>query len=122
LGRKRKLNRARSLKVRVLTNPAVDSENTEDGNIRLTVHRADTLFGKLMGALFLVPKERKIALDEIGSAVWRMCDGKHTLTQIAERIQHENKLHRKEAELAVISFIDSLAKRRLVVFKVPEER
>ena len=116
--RKRRLNRAESLLVRVVPNSSVDVEDAGDGNLRLLVRRRTDFWGALLGAVFLVPRVRKIALDDIGSRVWRMCDGEHTVGQMAKRVAEENKLHRKEAELAVISFIDSLASRRLVYYRI----
>ena len=120
LRRKRKLSRAESLQVRVLPNPVVGVERRPDGTVLLKVPRREGITGKLLGALFMVPKERKISLDEIGSAVWLLCNGKHSLAEIAREVQRQNKLHRKEAELAVINFVESLAKKRLVLLKIPE--
>jgi len=122
LRRKRKLNRAESLQVRVLHNPVIQAERREDGTVLLKVPRREGFVGKLLGALFMVPKVRKISLDEIGSAVWLMCDGRRSLAEISREVQRENNLHRKEAELAVISFVESLAKKRLVLLKIPERR
>jgi len=120
--RKRKLGRADSLRALPVCNPVVEMEDAAEGSVMLKVPRRGGFWGKLLGAAFLVPKVRKVALDDIGSEVWRMCDGKNSIGDIARSIGAKHKLHRKEAELAVLSFIDSLAKKSLVGILIPDGR
>jgi len=121
LRRKKRLDRAASLRVRPAANAAIEVVRSQDGTVLLKLKRREGFAGALLGAVFMVPKEKKIALDKIGSLVWSMCDGSNTVRDIAEEIARRFKLHRKEAQMSVIKFIDSLAKKRLVAILAESE-
>jgi hypothetical protein len=70
---------------------------------------------KLIGKIFQIPTERKIEMsDELSSMVWEMCDGKHTVSQIAGDIAREYKLTHRQAEVSVLAFLNTLQGKRLV--------
>ena len=60
-----------------------------------------------------------LTLDEIGSFVWRLCDGNHSVREIIRALAARYKLHRKEAEVSVVAYLRTLAKRRLIAVAVP---
>ena len=97
-----------------MVNPVIETDTGDDGTVVLKVKRREGFWGVFLGAIFMVPKERKIALDKIGSEVWRLCDGAHSVKHIAGVIGERFKLHRKEAEMSVMNFLDSLAKKQLI--------
>ena len=121
LRRKKRLDRAASLRARPVANPAIEVARAEDGTVLLKLKRREGFAGALLGAIFMVRKERKITLDEIGSLVWLMCDGSNTLSDISEAVAKRFKLHRKEAQLSVIQFINDLARKRLVAILAESE-
>ena len=75
--------------------------------------RADRL-GKLIGVVFRVPDFKDIVLDEVGSSVWELCDGKHDMGGIIAETSKTFKLNRREAEVSVTTYIKMLAERKLV--------
>ena len=61
--------------------------------------------------------EKKIQLDELGTIVWDMIDGNRSVQQIIEEFSEKYRVHLKEAEVAVTSFIKTLGKRELIGLK-----
>lgn len=84
--------------------------------VSIVVPRARNIIGKhFIDALGLRPTYR-VNLDEYGSAVWNLCDGKRTVEQIGDELK---KVHGKTFEpvyerLAI--FIGILKREGLIVF------
>lgn len=64
--------------------------------------------------------EKGVALDVIGSEVWRDCDGERRVEDIVEAFAERHRLRFHEARSSVTLFLKSLAQRRLLVLAVPE--
>jgi hypothetical protein len=62
--------------------------------------------------------EAKIELDEIGSFVWDLCDGQRSVREMVAALAEKYKLNRKEAEVALTTFLRSLAGRNLVAIVI----
>ena len=69
----------------------------------------------------MLPDKRVIVLDSIGTYVWKMCDGKHTISQIVKSVQNQYQLTRKEAETSLFTFMQQLGKRNFIQFAIPEQ-
>jgi len=67
-----------------------------------------------------IPSTRDVELEPIGAYVWKLCDGSHTLESIAERLHREFKISKVEAEASLLSFVETLAKRRFITLSIPE--
>ena len=61
--------------------------------------------------LFYVPEERKIALDELGTYVWDLCDGQTPVKKIISLFASKHKLGKKEAEVSVVEYMKQLTKK-----------
>ena len=57
------------------------------------------------------PDHRKVALDEIGSEVWRMCDGATPVEGIIRALAKKYQLNRREVELSLSLYLKQLARR-----------
>jgi len=57
---------------------------------------------------------KKLQLDELGTAVWEMLDGKRSVGQIVHAFAETHRLQPKEAEVAVTEFIRELGRRGLI--------
>ena len=68
----------------------------------------------------MLPNKRVIVLDSIGTYVWRLCDGEHTIAQIIKGVQNQYKLNRKEAEASLFTFMQQLGKRNFIAFAMPK--
>ena len=60
---------------------------------------------------------KKVELDDLGTAVWDLIDGKLTVGQLIEKFAGKYQLHAKEAEVAVTQFLRELGKRGLIGLK-----
>ncbi len=82
----------------------------------LTLIRRDSFFFRVLSKFFFIPKGKNIALDEMGSWVWKRCDGVNSVEKIIMQMSDEFKLSRKEAEVSLMSFLKSLSRKRLIGF------
>jgi len=120
--RHKPLTREQSLASVPLRNEAVEVGRTDAGDVQLSVPRRDTWWVKALARLLYVPKRRRIALDEVGSFVWELCDGRHNVRQIIQALCQRYKLHRKEAEVSVVAYLRQLAKKGLIGIAVQKSQ
>jgi len=118
--RRKRISREQILKARPIINPAVQWSRGEEGEIIITLKRREDWWVKFLSALFVVPRERKIALDEIGSMLWELFDGQHTIKELAQMLAERLKISYKEAELSLTEYLRILARKRLVALIVGE--
>ena len=122
MGRKRKISREAMLGSKPVRNELVHWERDENGEVLITLTRQKRWKVKLLAKFFYIPKERRIGLDELGSEVWEMCDGKHTVDRMIRRLADKYQLNRREAEVALTTYLKQLGKKRLIGFAVPKRR
>jgi len=60
---------------------------------------------------------KKIELDELGTEVWGLLDGKRSVRQLIQLFAGSHRLEPKEAEVSVTQFIRELGRRGLVAMK-----
>lgn len=102
-------------------NPKVDWEENE-GKVVLKVPRPEDWKYKLAKKLFPVPDGPKlVALDAIGSHVWRHCDGHNNIDALSKELQRLYKLSAREAELSLQQFFKELGRRGYVGFVMENE-
>ena len=109
------LDRKAWLALRPWRNPALEWFEEED-RVILHIKRQQNWKTKILNLFVPLPEERKIALDAIGTHVWRLLDGKNTVGAIARSVAKEYKLVDREAELSVQQFFRELARRGYVGF------
>ena len=113
--------REEALGCRPVRDEAVREEQLDDGLFRLSYPvRMRPWMARLMqrfGGGIPEPVNKKIELDELGSAVWRLIDGRRSVRQIVGEFQVAYKLDRKEAEVSVTAFIRELGRRGIVGLK-----
>lgn len=121
---KPKLTREQSLSAIPVQNKAVQVSRDDAGLICITIPRRKAWWVDLLARVFFVPEEKRVGLDEIGSYVWNLCDGKNDVRSIIGKFQGEFKLNRKEAELSLLNYLRMLAKKKLVglMVKHPQPR
>jgi len=57
---------------------------------------------------------KKLQLDALGTAVWDLLDGRRTVGQVIQGFTAMQRLHPKEANVAVTLFLRELGKRGLI--------
>jgi len=100
-----------------------DFERDSDGNIVIVVELVEKgVLAKIMKLFSIVPppKYKRIVLDKIGSRVWMLCDGKHTVEDIVRKLVEETGFSRRNIELSVYNYLKTLIMKGLVELQIPE--
>ena len=116
------VDRTQVMKSFPVRNQLITWEIDDKGEASLVVPQKDKLWIRLASKLFMLPNKRVIVLDSIGTYVWQMCDGKHTISQIIKSVQNQYQLTRKEAETSLFTFMQQLGKRNFIGFAIPDNR
>jgi hypothetical protein len=74
-----------------------------------------------LGWFLPLRSEKGIALDRVGSQVWRLCDGRRDVERIIEAFAEEHRLRFHESRVSVLAFLKSLVARNLLVLAAPPE-
>ncbi|MCS6920021.1 MAG: PqqD family protein [Fimbriimonadales bacterium] len=110
------VDRKQVLRLYPLRNAAVRYEQDEEGVYTLIVPlQPRGLFG-WFSRIFKLPREHRIELDDIGSLVWTLCDGRHNVDAIAQRLAQQYKLERREAEYSLFAFLNTLSRRGFIAY------
>ncbi|MBI3946197.1 MAG: PqqD family protein [Armatimonadetes bacterium] len=113
------LTRQQAMRSRPVRNSLLEWEEGEEGKVVITIPRREGWMARVANLFFFIPGTRQLVLDdEVGSAVWMICDGEHTISGIVEYLCRNYKLTRKEAEVSVTEFLRQLGRRHLVGFVV----
>ncbi|HOT52164.1 MAG TPA: PqqD family protein [Candidatus Hydrogenedentes bacterium] len=99
-------------------NPAVRLTELDTGGIRMVYEKAGGLPIRVLRHLFAIPRTAELVLDGIGSRIVRQMDGKRTVQDLIRFVSGEYNLSRKEAEVALLAYLDRLGRRNLVGFTV----
>ena len=115
------LDRDQSMQAVPVLNQLITVEYDADDNAVLNVPRKRTTMVKWMAKLFRLPPYKQIELDELGTYTIELCDGEHTVEDIVEAFAERFDLNQREAEVSMLSYLQTLAKRGIIAFAVPEE-
>ena len=115
------LGRAESLSARPVLNRLVRVERGEDGLATLQVPRGDSALVRSVSRWFRLPPYRPIALDELGSFVIELCDGRHTVRDLVDKLAKRFKLNRREAEVGMTTFLRTLARRSIIALVIEND-
>jgi hypothetical protein len=95
-------------------------------NIRLDLiyaHSNDVVAREIDGALIIVPltsgvgdmEDDLFSMNETGTKIWKMIDGKKTVTEMVAALSGEYEADPGEIERDVTGIIKELLKRRMIV-------
>ena len=102
--------------LRPVRHSAIEWDTTDDDEALLKIpHRKDRM-AKAMTFWFHIPQTRAVQLDEVGTSVWKMCDGEHSVETIVKEISRKYKMNRREVEMSVASYLQMLAERHFIGF------
>lgn len=115
--------RRQFLALKPARNPKIDWAEVEN-RVVLTITPTNNWAMKIL--TFFLPlseeeRKKRVALDPLGSDVWRLCDGKTTIAQISKSLQDGYKLKAPEAELSLRQFFQTLGKRGYIAFAVEKK-
>lgn len=107
---------------RPVRNEALEWDRDENGDVSITLVRAKSWKINLLSRVFYIPERRKLILDEVGSVVWEMCDGKTSVEAMIRRLSAQYKLNVKESEVSLLHYLKQLGQKRLVGFLVEKDQ
>lgn len=112
--KKPKMDKREALAVIPMRHPLVEWERKGE-EVFLMVPTRDDRIARLAKKLIRnVPDKRQVALDAVGSDVWELCDGTRNIGSIVVTVAKNHKLTRREAEVSVTMFLQTLAKKSLI--------
>lgn len=126
--RRNQPTRAQVLASRPVRNPAIQwtrerrAESDKASLVLLKVPRRADRIGDWIARWFKLPDHKKIELDEIGSDVWEMCDGRTTVEALTRAVCASYRLNRRQGETSVTAYLRMLAQRRLIGVRPSEGR
>lgn len=104
--------------LRPARNTLLTWETRESGETVLTVPENESVskLTRWMARRLNVPTEHKVELDEVGGFVWQLCDGSRTIDSIVQETRSRYKMNRREAEVSVTTFLQTLHERKFIGF------
>lgn len=107
------LSRKEAMAVLPIRNDAVKWSKSDD-EITLFIPMRAGRTSRFVERFLKVPDTKQLVLDDVGSAVWELCDGKNDIARIVREVCSRYKLSRREAEASVAAFFKLLAQKRLI--------
>ncbi len=115
------LTRAEALKCTPIKNTEIKEERLETGEVLLTypirIRPWVIDLVRRFGGEGNRVQSKKLHLDELGTTVWDLMDGRRSARQIIKRFAGKYQLHTREAEVGVTRFLRILGKRGLIGLK-----
>ena len=97
---------------------SVDFEEDQNKNIVLLIPRFKSKIAKKLFSFLARSEFIRISLDETGSTVWRLIDGKRSVFEITNELKHIKKdINQEKIYERVSLFISTLARNRFVKLK-----
>jgi len=116
--KKPQINRAEALKCTPVISAKVVEDRLESGAVIIrypvTIRPFFATWVKRFGGPDNYIQTKELQLDELGSAVWDLLDGKRSVRQLIQIFAETHQLQFREAEVAVTQFIRELGKRGLI--------
>ena len=108
-----KLTKTDTLAARPLRLAEGEPEEIAPGKLHLKLPLRPS---RIASVLFRVPKgtTKTFELDPLGAFVWANCDGHTPVRQLIRKLAKRYNLNEREAEVATISFLHTLAKKGLI--------
>ena len=104
-----------------LRNKLVNWEADDKGEVSLIIIQKPKLWVRIISKVFMLPGKRVVALDDVGSFVWQLCDGHNSINQIVKQLSGKYRMTRKEAETSLVTYMRQLGKRGIIGFAVPKK-
>jgi len=98
-------------------NPAIQWERLDSGELMAVFARRVNLIGRLLAKVLSVPNVGQVVLDEMGSDVVDQIDGERSVGGLIDYVRGKYKLSRKEAEVALLKYLESLGRRGFIGFE-----
>lgn len=115
------LDRKQALQAMPILNQLITIERNAEGHAVLSLPRRRSPAVRLICKVFRLPPYKRIELDELGSCVVELCNGKNTVADIITEFAQRFRLNRRETEVSLLTYLSTLAKRGIIGFAVPRD-
>ncbi len=109
-------DRGAMMRLRPVRNDAIEWQENAAGEAELTIPYRKDRFARAVAFIVHLPETRRVQLDEVGTFVWKMCDGSNTVDAIVTSMVRHYKMNRAEVEASVGRYLQMLAERRFIGF------
>ncbi len=121
------MTRGDAMACKPLKNRDVDETRSDNGLIQLSYPlRLKPLFADVAKRFGMwkdgSPPIKRLELDEMGTLVWEMINGRNSVKKIAAKFAETYQVLPREAEVATASFLKDLGKRGLIAFSMENNR
>ena len=113
--------RAQMLAAKPMRHPKVVEGRTSGGELELMLSIEKSRLGRWLSRRPNEPIQRRFELDALGEETWRMMDGQTPVRAMIERFAQSHQLNLREAEVAILAYLQSLAGRGIMLLVVPDE-
>lgn len=96
-------------------------EERADGGVTVFVPRFTSAFARRFVLPLFARPEFRVQLDDIGSAVWRACDGRATVTEIVAALEARSGADAGELRGRVLQFLGRLAREGSIQYVEKEQ-
>jgi len=103
----------------VMRNPQAEVRTLPDGKLEVSVPYMKPWLIRLFSRKEKTFR-RRFELDDLGSQLWEMFDGKHTVEQLVQHVADSRGLEREQAVQSMLAYLQMLLTRGLVGLIVPE--
>ncbi|ADL08636.1 PqqD family protein [Thermosediminibacter oceani] len=100
--------------------PHVKWTEDESGSIKLCIER-DGIIARILQFVFNAPRKITLDLDEIGSTVWKLCDGKNTIYDIGNALSEKFGDRVEPLYPRLVKFIQMLCSGNYLFLKQKED-
>jgi coenzyme PQQ synthesis protein D (PqqD) len=111
-------NRTQALECIPIQNNTVQWQELENGDILFTYPLTFNRFFQALHRKFSKNSEdvptKKLQLDEMGSFIWQLIDGKKTVRELIGIFTKEYKVTSQESEVAVTTFLKTLGQKGFI--------
>jgi hypothetical protein len=115
------ISRAEALNRIPVKNSQISEKRLETGEIvihyPITVRPLFAGLIKRFGGPEVQTQTKKLQLDELGTAVWDLVDGKRSVRQLVNTFAGMHRLEPREAEVSVTQFVRELGRRGLIAMR-----
>lgn len=119
--KKPKIGREAMFNSKPVRNDRLEWEKNETGEVVVTLKRDTSWKVRALSKLFWIPDKKTMVLDQIGTQVWEMCDGRTTVEAMIRRLSQSHKLNLKEAEISLVAYLKKLGEKGLLGFVVAKQ-
>jgi len=115
------ISRAEALNRIPVKNRQISEDRLETGEVVIhypvTIRPLFSGLAKRFGGAQVQTQIKKLQLDELGTAVWDLVDGKRSVRQLVKAFAGKHQLEPREAEVSVTQFMRQLGRRGLIAMR-----